>query len=177
MGRGRDIASLTVYPLRDTVRGMTNRLAIAAAVLLSAACSPRHIPGTDIDDTRENRAVYAIVDEYVRAMNKRDATAVLSVVAPDYFDDAGTPDPRDDLDRESLEKSLAQDLGRVETEKLALTMRRIEVQGAAAFAEVFYDNYYRVQTPAGPVARRDSDVHRIRLRKTDDGKWKIVAGL
>jgi len=120
--------------------------------------------------------VYGVVDEYVRAMNRRDAAAVLALVAPDYFDDAGTPDPRDDLDRATLEKSLAQDLGRVETEKLALTVRRIEVQGATAFAEVFYDNYYRVQTPAGPVPRRDSDVHRIRLGKAD-GKWMIVAGL
>jgi ketosteroid isomerase-like protein len=156
---------------------MTNRFALALAVLLAAACSPKHIPGTEVDDTRENRAVYTLVDEYVRAMNKRDAGAVLALVAPDYFDDAGTPDPRDDLDRGTLEKSLAQDLGRIETEKLAVTVRRIEVQGPTAFAEVFYDNYYRVQTPAGPVPRRDSDVHRIRLRKADDGKWKIAAGL
>jgi ketosteroid isomerase-like protein len=159
---------------------MTNRLALPLAaplaLLLAAACTPARIPGTDIADTRENRAVYGVVDEYVKAMNKRDADAVLALVAPDYFDDAGTPDPGDDLDRERLEKVLKQDLGRVETEKLSVSLRKIEVQDAAAFAEIFYDNYYRVQTPAGPIPRRDSDVHRIRLKKID-GKWKIAAGL
>ncbi|HEY6006183.1 MAG TPA: nuclear transport factor 2 family protein [Anaeromyxobacter sp.] len=159
---------------------MTNRLlltlAVPLALLLSAACSPARIPGTEIADTRENRAVYDVIGEYVKAMNKRDADAVLALVAPDYFDDAGTPDPGDDLDRERLEKVIKQDLGRVETEKLGVSLRKIEVQDGAAFAEIFYDNYYRVQTPAGAIPRRDSDVHRIRLKKID-GKWKIAAGL
>ena len=153
-----------------------NRLALPLALLVAAACSPRRIPGTEIRDTKENRAVYDVVDAYVRAINKRDPSAVLALVAPDYFDDAGTPEPGDDLDREQLEKALAQDLGRLETAKLAVTLRAIDVQQGAAFAEIFYDNYYRVQTPAGAVPRRDSDVHRIRLKKVD-GHWKISAGL
>lgn len=155
---------------------MTRRLAPPLALLLAVACTPARIPGTDIADTRQNRAVYDVVGEYVQAMNKRDADAVLALVAPDYFDDAGTPDPADDLDRDRLEKAIKQDLGRIETEKLAVSLRKIEVQNDAAFAEIFYDNYYRVQTPVGAIPRRDSDVHRIRLKKLD-GKWKIVAGL
>lgn len=155
---------------------MTNRLALPLSLVLAIACTPARIPGTDIADTRENRAVFDVIDEYVRAMNKRDPAAVLALVSADYFDDAGTPDPGDDLDRERLEKALETDLKRVETEKLAVSLRKIEVQDGAAFAEIFYDNYYRVQTPAGAIPRRDSDVHRIRLKKVD-GKWKITAGL
>jgi ketosteroid isomerase-like protein len=159
---------------------MTKRLALPfaapLAVLLAAACTPARIPGTDIADTRENHAVYDVIDEYVKAMNKRDAEAVLALVAPDYFDDAGTPDPGDDLDRERLEKSIRRDLSRVETERLNVSLRKIEIQDGVAFAEIFYDNYYRVQTPAGPIPRRDSDVHRIRLKKLN-GKWMISAGL
>jgi ketosteroid isomerase-like protein len=155
---------------------MTNRLALGLPLLLAVACSPPRIPGTDIADTRENRAVYDVIEEYVRAMNQRDPAAVLALVSADYFDDAGTPEPGDDLDRERLEKALEKDLKRVETEKLAVSLRKIEVQDGTAFAEIFYDNYYRVQTPAGAIPRRDSDVHRIRLKKVD-GKWKIAAGL
>jgi ketosteroid isomerase-like protein len=155
---------------------MTKRLALSLAFLAAAACAPKRIPGTEIRDTAENRAVYAVVEEVVNAMNKRDAAAVLAQVAPDYFDDAGTPEPADDLDRERLEKSIAADFARVEAAKLAVSVRKIEVQEATAFAEVFYDSYYRVQTPAGPVPRRDSDVHRIRLKKVS-GEWKVVAGL
>lgn len=157
---------------------MTNRLALAAVLAVAvSACSVKRIPGTEIPDTKQNRAVYDVVDEYVRAMNKRDANAVLALVSPDYFDDAGTPDPSDDLDREHLEKALVQDLSKVETERLAVTLRKIEVTDGTAYAEIFFDNYYRVQTPSGTaVPRRDSDVHRIRLKKIE-GQWKIYAGL
>lgn len=155
---------------------MTNRLALPLALLLATACAPKLIPGTAIRDTNENRAVYDVIDEYVRAMNKRDPAAVLALVAPDYFDDAGTPEPEDDIDHERLEKTLPQDMKRLETERLAVTMRDIEVQDGAAFAEIFFDNYYRVETPAGAIPRRDTDVHRIRLKKVA-GRWKIVAGL
>jgi ketosteroid isomerase-like protein len=154
---------------------MTRLLPVLLA-LAAAACSPKRIPGTDIADTRENRAVYSVVEDYVEAMNKRDAVAVLTSVADDYFDDAGTPEPADDLDRERLEKALVEDLARVEASKLAVSLRKIEVAGDTAFAEIFYDSYYRVQTPAGAVPRRDSDVHRIRLKKVE-GHWKIAAGL
>lgn len=155
---------------------MTKRLVLPLALLVAAACSPRRIPGTELRDTRENRAIYAVIEEYVRGMNQRDAAVVLAQVAPDYFDDAGTPEPGDDLDRERLEKGLAQDLAKVEAAKLAVSFRKIEIQDDAAFAEIFYDSSYRVQTPAGPVPRRDSDVHRIRLKKVS-GQWKIAAGL
>lgn len=154
---------------------MMRRLAIPLALLV-AACTPKRIPGTEVRDTEENRAVYAVVEAYVRAMNQRDAAGVLAQVSPDYFDDAGTAEPGDDLDRERLGKALAADLARLETVKLAVSFRKIEVQGDAAFAEIFYDSYYRVQTPAGPIPRRDSDVNRIRLKKIA-GEWKITSGL
>jgi len=167
---------LTGPPARDTVAAMTNRLAIAALVVVAAACSPKRIPGTEIRDSPENRAVYSVVDDYVQAMNHRDPSGILTQVASDYFDDAGTPEPDDDLDRERLEKSLVDVFARVEAAKLAVSLRKIEIEGDSAFAEILYDSYYRVQTRSGPVPRRDSDVHRIRLKKVG-GQWKIVAGL
>jgi hypothetical protein len=152
----------------------TTLLAIAAVA--AAGCSPRRIPGTEITDTRDTRAVYDVVQSYRQAMEKRDAAAVLALVAPNYFDTSGTPEPEDDLDRNRLEASLAQDLSRAEGVKLDFTLRKIEVTGDEAFAELFFDSYYRVQTPGGAVPRRDSDVHRLRLQRFD-GDWKIVSGL
>jgi ketosteroid isomerase-like protein len=150
---------------------------LAAAALAAIGCSPRRIPGTDIKETRETRAVFDVVQSYRQALEKRDAAAVLALVAPTYFDTAGTPDPGDDLDRSRLEASLAQDLSRAEGLKLDFTVRKIEVEGNEAFAELFFDSYYRVQTPGGTtIPRRDSDVHRVRLERLD-GSWKIVSGL
>jgi hypothetical protein len=156
---------------------MTIRTGVLALVTLAAiGCSTRRIPGTQIASTPDTRAVFDVVQAYRQAMEKRDAPAVLALVSPGYFDTAGTNDPADDLDRAGLEASLAKELARAEGVRLDFTIRRIEVSGDQAQAELFYDSYYRVQTPAGPVPRRDSDVHRMKLQKIE-GAWKFVAGL
>jgi ketosteroid isomerase-like protein len=156
---------------------MTIRTAILALATLTAlGCSARRIPGTQIADTPETRAVLDVVQSYRQAMENRDAAAVLALVSPAYFDTAGTNDPTDDLDRGALEASLAKELARADGVKLEFTIRKIEVAGDRAEAELFYESYYRVQTPSGAVPRRDSDVHRMKLQKLD-GAWKIAAGL
>lgn len=155
---------------------MTTRRAILLVALAASACSAKRLPGTEIEETTDTQAIYGVIEAYVAGFNARDPAAVLAQVAPDYFDDAGTTDPADDLDRAGLEQAVAQDLARVDATKLAVTLRRIEVERDAAFAEIFYESWYRVRTPAGPVARRDSDVHRVRLKRVA-GAWKIAAGL
>ena len=156
---------------------MTPRTALVAPLVLAAlACSPHRIPGTQVRDTADNRAVYDVLQAYRQAMEKRDAPAVLALVAPDYRDTAGTADPADDLDRAMLEQTLPKDLARAEALRVEFTVRRIDVQDDTAEAELFYDQYYRVKTPGGEVPRRDSDVHRMKLRRID-GAWKISGGL
>ncbi len=156
---------------------MTIRTALIALITLAAAgCAPRRIPGTNLESTTDSRAVYDVVQAYRQAMEKRDAAAVLALVAPTYFDTGGTPDPADDLDRAGLEAALAKDLPHAEGVRLDFTIRKIEIAGDEAQAELFYDSYYRVQTPDRVVPRRDSDVHRMRLQKIG-GVWKIASGL
>jgi hypothetical protein len=155
---------------------MTRPTALALAVL-ALACSPRRIPGTQIRDTPDTRAIYDAIAAYRDAMQKRDPAAVLALVAPDYFDNGGTADPADDVDRAMLEQRLPADLSKLDTLRLDLTLRRIEVKGDRAEAEVFFDAWYRVKTPSGGVVpRRDSDVHRMHLRRIE-GAWKFTSGL
>jgi hypothetical protein len=149
---------------------------IAAAAVFAAACAPRLIPGTEIRSTADTRAVYDVVMKYREALEKRDVPGILALVAPTYYDTAGTPDPADDLDRARLEASLAQELTKTDSVKADFTMRRIEVSGDEAQAEVFYDTYYRVKTATTTVPRRDSDVQRLKLKRID-GQWKFVSGL
>jgi hypothetical protein len=153
---------------------MTRHLLLLA--FATAACAPSLIPGTQVEDTRENRAVYQVIQTYREAMDRRDAAAVLALVAPDYFDTGGTPAPEDDVNRPLLEERLPQDLARLDAVKLDLGVRKIEVKGDRADVEIFYDGWYRVKTPGGAVPRRDSDVHRMRLRKVE-GRWLFTSGL
>lgn len=154
----------------------TRTAALALLAVAVAACSPRRIPGTEIRATDDTMAIYDVVRAYGAAMTKEDVKGVLALVAPDYFDTAGTPDPADDVNAGALENALASDFAKIDDLRLELTVRDIRVEGDRAFAEVFYDAWYRVQTQQGPVPRHDSDLHRIAFRKVEKS-WKIVSGL
>ncbi len=153
---------------------MRSRLLPLLALL--AACAPSRIPGTEVPDSKENRAVYEVIRQYGEALRKRDAGAILLLVAPDYYDASGTPDPGDDVTRDILERHLASDLSKVEAVALDMGVKRIDVNGDEARAEVFYDAAYRVVTATGPVAKRPSDLNLMRFRKLG-GAWKVTAGL
>jgi ketosteroid isomerase-like protein len=153
---------------------MRSRLLPLLALL--AACAPSRIPNTDVPDTKDNRAVYEVIRQYAEALRKKDVAAILLLVAPDYYDNSGTPDPGDDVTREILEKNLASDLAKVESVMIDMGVKKIEVNGDEARAEVFYDAAYRVVTPAGPVPMRPSDIYQMRFRKRGQD-WKITAGL
>ncbi len=150
--------------------------ALLPAALLLAACATHRIPGTDVTDTEENRAIYAVVKGYSEALQRRDAAALLALVSPEYFDNGGSADPADDLDFARLEQSLPADLGRLESLRVEIQVRNIVVDGGTAVAELWSDGWYRIQTPQGIVPRRDQDLHRMRLARID-GAWKIVGGL
>jgi len=156
---------------------MTNRLlsllAVGAACL---ACAPRVLPGTEIKDTPETRAIATLLETYRQAMERRDAQAVLALAAPGYFDNSGTPEPNDDVDRAGLATRL-DELSQITDLRFQLALRSVEVTAPGeARADVFFDQYYKVQTPNGPVARHDSDVHRMTFKK--EGKnWLFTSGL
>jgi hypothetical protein len=152
-------------------------LALAPALVVAlAACAAHRIPGTEIADSEDNRAIYAVVQGYAEALQRKDAAALLALVSPDYFDNAGTADPADDLDFARLEQTLPADLGKLESLRVEVQIRKISVEKDDAVAELWSDGWYRIQTSQGVVPRRDQDLHRMRLVRRDGG-WKIIAGL
>jgi ketosteroid isomerase-like protein len=150
--------------------------AVPALAALALACSPRLIPGTGLPDSADNRAVYAVVQAYRAAVERRDAPGVLALVSPRYFDDAGTPDPSDDLDYAGLSRALPADLARVSGLRVEMGVTRIEVRGDEADAYVRFDARYRIQTRAGEIAKAQADVSRITLVR-EKGGWLIRSGL
>jgi ketosteroid isomerase-like protein len=150
------------------------RLALLA--LAALACTPPRIPDTTIPDTPDTRAVLKVVETYAGALQQRDAAALLALVAPTYFDDAGTTDPSDDLDYQGLAAALPGDLARLQGLRVEIVVRNLEVAGDTATAEVFSDTWYQVAVKDGTVPRRDTDVHRMRFVRVQ-GNWRIASGL
>jgi ketosteroid isomerase-like protein len=148
--------------------------ALLAAVAL-AGCV-RNIPDTDIPDTVENRAVLQVVDDYRKAFDRRDVPAVMALVSPEYFDDAGTSVKDDDVDYAHLAAVLADTFARTSQLRLELGVTAIDVKGDRATVDLFYDVRYRVTTPRREIPKRDSDVQRLILRR-DGQSWRIASGL
>lgn len=152
------------------------RTAPAAALLALVACSTVRLPGTDIPDVGDNRAIYEVLQRYRAAVERRDAAAVLELVSPAYFDDAGTPDPSDDLDYAGLAKALPADLARVSGVRWDLALQSIQLDGERAMAYVRFDARYRVTTRVGEIAKAQTDVSRIGLVR-ENAAWRIRSGL
>src|SRR3954469_15818645 len=65
------------------------RLALLAC-LSAAACSHATLPGTNIEDTPQARAVLDVFGRYRHALEARDSAALVGLTAPEYAD-AGDP--------------------------------------------------------------------------------------
>src|SRR5215831_1026076 len=77
-----------------------------ASLWLGSACAHRQIPGTSIDDTPDTRAILNVMERYRKAVEAKDARAIVSLADRTFKDDGGTTNPDDDLEYETLEKKL-----------------------------------------------------------------------
>ena len=151
-------------------------LAALLAVLALSGCAARRIPGSDIKDTPDTRAIIAALEAYRHAAERRDAGAVLALVSQKYFDEAGTPDPADDIDYEQLKKRISDDFQKVTALRLDIALKKVDIEGDKATAYVFYDEHYRTATKVGEVAKQASDSHRMQFVR-EGSTWHFVSGL
>lgn len=156
---------------------MTFRSLIPCALLLlpAVACAPKRIPGTEIRDTEETRSILRVMESYRRALEARDAAAIQGLVDRDFRDNAGTPEPDDDLTYDSLMKELPARLAKLSDVRLDFTIKRIEVRGATAQAVYFWNARYRMpKLNSKPLL--DSELEVMEFNRAGDG-WKIVSGI
>lgn len=153
---------------------------LGSAVILAAAllgCGPHHIPGTNIDDTDENRAILRVVADYKTAYENKDTDAIMKLVSPSFYETNGTPDPADDYDYKGLQKILADQFARVESPAIDLDVRKVQVKGDEATVDYYYATRFQL-AKAGPNGgfKSASDVAQIRLHR-ENGAWKIAGGI
>ena len=99
-------------------------LRLLAPVAL-VACAHATIPGTNVPDKPENRAVLEVLARYKSAMEARDPNELLTLAAPDYFDRGDSSRPSEPRDLEGLRKTLPRDFTGVRTLKLDIDIRNV----------------------------------------------------
>lgn len=157
-------------------------LVLVLALPWAAGCEHQMIPGTNIEDTDENRAVIDFMEVYRSAIQSREADRVLELVAEEYFEDNGTEEQKDDYGLEKLRTGLSEKFEHTEVIQLSLTIQHIDSEDDTARIRVYYRFLQRalLELPAGNRWVSSSDVNRLVLRRKGDrvsDGFLIVSGL
>jgi len=150
-----------------------------ALVLIAklSACAPHRIPGTDIDDTDDTRAILSVIEKYRRAMEARDAEALLQLASSNFKDDAGTGTPADDLDYPTLQQVLPKRLSEVQDLRLDLTVKKILVDPKTNTAQAVYNFNTSFRIPRyAQKTQQESGLKMMTLTRDGEG-WKLVSGI
>jgi hypothetical protein len=153
-------------------------LLLLGVAVCTPACTHTTIPNTDVEDSPESRDVVDFVEKYRQAVVSRNVSQLLGLVANDYYDDMGTPQGDDDVDREVLKERLEQTFG---PELLAvhydIRYRDVVFLPTKVLVDYTYIGRFRVSTPDGSRWERRLADNRMVLAKKKDGTYQIMSGM
>ena len=158
------------------MRGLLATVAVAALAL--SACAARKIPGTDIDDTSETRAVLDVVNKYRQAVESKNAQAIIDLAHESFKDDGGSSSPEDDLDYKSLFTELPGRFQKVDDVRLDVNVRRIEFDADQKAARVTYTYTMSFKMPSlTSKPQTESDIKQMTLTRVGEKDWRITSGI
>jgi hypothetical protein len=150
-------------------------LLVLPLLLLATACATRRIPGTDIEDTEDSRAILGVMERYRTGLEAKDARAILAIVSESFREDAGTETHEDDLTYANLADHLKNLFARLDNPKVDINVRRLEITKGQAIAIYYWNASWRLPSLTSR-AQSDSELEQMVLEKRD-GQWKIVSGI
>lgn len=152
-------------------------LVIALSVGL-LGCSPKKIPGTELDDTSDTRAVLDVLQKYRSAVESRNPQALLTLAHESFRDDGGSSAHDDDLEYANLKEKMSARLGKVVDLHLDITVRRIEFDDDARNARVTYSYQMSFKMPEYSTrTQSENDIKQMLLRRVGEQEWKITSGI
>ena len=167
-------------------------LLIAAALwpALGCASQAQTIAGTSVADSKPNRDVIEVVEEYRMAVERKDTAALLLMASENYWEDGGTPSGGDDYGHAGLREVLNTRFDRASDIRYAL--RYMDVQrrcrpegdpetnrGCRAYVNVLIDASFTMVDANGQIIRQDmQDQNQLVLEWDEEGRrWQFVAGM
>ncbi|MGC4119251.1 MAG: hypothetical protein QM765_32735 [Myxococcales bacterium] len=154
-------------------------LALSFALLL-AGCAPKLIPGTDIKDNSDTRAVLDLVGTYKNHLETKNVDGILKLVSKSFFENSGTPEGTDDYDLPGLEQKLRTWASKTKSVRASFEVKDIVAEGDKGLVRYFYDVSF--QNPRArrrlPVEARDGhqgDAAQARRRRLEDQQRPLAA--
>ncbi len=82
---------------------------IALVAVLSTACSPKYIKGTEVPYSADKQAVSDTVERYRQAVIQRDTRALRALASDSYYENSSTTNNAADVyDRKGFENVLSE---------------------------------------------------------------------
>ncbi|HYR55449.1 MAG TPA: DUF4440 domain-containing protein [Myxococcaceae bacterium] len=156
---------------------MKMRLLTLLILTFLAGCGARRIPGTEIEDNDDTRAILKVMEMYRSAIEARDAPGVLRLISESFKDEGGTSQPEDRMDYKDLQKKLPAQLSKLEDVKLDLNIRKIEIHRDTSMASAVYTYNLSFRMPRlSNKPKSESEIKQMWFRR-DKGEWKIASGI
>jgi hypothetical protein len=152
--------------------------AVFVVALGASGCAVHKIPGTEIDDTLDTRAILSVMDAYRRAVEAKNPQSIKDLCDPSFKDDSGSPNPDDDQDYESLGTKLPAEFAKVDNLRLDINVRKIEVNKELDTATATYTYTVSFRMPQfTSSSKSEGDIKQMHFRRVGDHTWKIVSGI
>jgi hypothetical protein len=117
------------------------------------------------------------MESYRRAVEARDAAALVGMASVHYFDDMGTPGGEDDVDYDTLRAGLGKMREEVIAARYQISYRGVtSAPNERVLVDVLYTGWFKVDTPDGAQWRRRLEPHRVVLSR-EGTKYKIISGM
>lgn len=168
-------------PALSTLLEFQMKTTIAVVLLtLLAGCAPKKIPGTEIDDTDDTRTILAVMEEYRKAMETRNAQTILGLADESFNDDGGSATPDDDLSYSELFTVLPARMSKLADVKVEIAVRKIDVNKELGTALATYTYNTSFKLPGlNSKLQNESDIKQMSFNLADRSKkvWKITSGI
>ena len=156
---------------------MKTPLSLSLCLTLLVACGARRIPGTEIEDNDDTRAILKVMEQYRAALEARDAQGVLNLLSDSFKDEGGSSKMEDRMDLATLQKKLPSELAKVEDVKLDLSVRKIEIFSETSTASAVYTYNLTFRMPRlNNKPQSESEIKQMWFKR-DKGQWKISSGI
>jgi hypothetical protein len=151
---------------------------LCAVVAGAAGCQPPLIPNTDVEDTDENRRVIEFCETYRRAVERRDIPKLIKMAHADYYENGGTVDTSDDMDRTALNEYLEEKFADTRGIRYEIRYRRVGAgRHNLVFVDYTFSASYKVKTEDGMAWRRNVEDNRLELIPQGEDDFLILSGM
>jgi hypothetical protein len=156
-----------VKPLSASVK-----LSSGLALLALVGCNRDYIPNTQVEDTDFHRDVIAYCEDYRHAVERRNPEQLLAMADAKYYEDGGTVDTSDDLDRDGLADYLRKEFSQTSAIRYEIFYRDITIGRAnQVFVDYTYSASYKVPSP---LQRPDGTTELVWRRRVADNRLELV---